>query len=88
MSKMILILGGTRSGKSAHAADLAKRINKSTVFIATATALDEEMKQRIRLHKSSRPKSWGLIEEPVELTDVLRTLKPRYGVALVDCMGL
>mgnify|MGYP001586083789 FL=1 len=88
MSKIILVLGGARSGKSAHAADLAKRINKSIVFIATAAALDEEMKQRIRLHKSSRPKSWGLIEETIELTDVLRTLKSRYAVALIDCMGL
>lgn len=88
MSKMILILGGARSGKSKHAISLAKRTNKRTVFIATATALDEEMKQRIRLHKISRPKSWGLIEEPANLSDVLRKLKSTYGVALIDCMGL
>jgi adenosyl cobinamide kinase/adenosyl cobinamide phosphate guanylyltransferase len=88
MSKMILILGGARSGKSSYAASLVKRINKKTVFIATATALDEEMKKRIRLHKISRPKSWSLIEEPVDLTNTLRKLKSRYGVVLVDCMGL
>jgi adenosylcobinamide kinase / adenosylcobinamide-phosphate guanylyltransferase len=88
MSKMILILGGARSGKSGYAANLAKKINKSTVFIATATALDGEMRERIRLHKISRPKSWSLIEEPLDLTDVLRKLRSTYGVALVDCMGL
>lgn len=88
MSKMIFILGGARSGKSAYAANLAKRINKRTVFIATATPLDEEMKERIRLHKISRPKSWGLIEESVELSAVLYRLKSTYDVALVDCIGL
>ena len=88
MSKMIFILGGARSGKSAYAANLAKRINKRTVFIATATTSDEEMKERIRLHKISRPKGWGLIEESVDLSAALCTLKSTYDVALVDCIGL
>jgi len=88
MSKMVLILGGARSGKSRYAANLAKRIGKKTVFIATAAALDEEMKERIRLHKSSRPKEWGLIEEPVDLSGVIRRLKPAYGIAIIDCAGL
>ncbi len=88
MSKMILILGGTRSGKSRHATDLAKRINKNTVFIATATALDEEMKQRIRLHKSSRPKGWSLIEEPMDPGNSILGLKPACDVAIIDCLGL
>jgi len=88
MNKIIFILGGARSGKSRYAAELAKKINRKTVFIATATALDEEMKERIRLHKISRPKSWGLIEEPVNLGDVMLKLKPEYGTALVDCLGL
>jgi len=88
MSKIIFILGGARSGKSRYAANLAKRINKRTVFIATATALDDEMKERIRLHKISRPKGWGLIEEPVDLSYVLCKLKSTYDVVLVDCMGL
>jgi adenosylcobinamide kinase/adenosylcobinamide-phosphate guanylyltransferase len=88
MSKMILILGGTRSGKSRYATDLAKRINKNTVFIATATALDEEMKQKIRLHKSSRPKGWGLIEEPMDPGNSILGLKPACDVAIIDCLGL
>lgn len=88
MSRMIFILGGARSGKSAHAVDLAKRTGKRTVFVATAGALDEEMKDKIRLHKTSRPKSWGLIEEPVDLGGALSGLKSSYGVVLIDCIGL
>jgi len=88
MSKIILVLGGARSGKSRYAADLAKSIDKKTVFIATATALDEEMKERIRLHKVSRPKNWGLIEEPLNLSKALLGLKLVYDTVLIDCMGL
>ncbi len=88
MSKIIFVLGGARSGKSRYAALLAKNAGRKTVFIATAAALDDEMKERIRLHKISRPKSWSLIEEPMDLRDVLLTLKPMYGVALIDCLGL
>jgi adenosylcobinamide kinase / adenosylcobinamide-phosphate guanylyltransferase len=88
MGKMALVLGGARSGKSRYAADLAKGVNKKTVFIATATALDEEMKERIRLHKISRPKNWGLIEEPLNLSKVLLKSKPAYDTVLIDCVGL
>ena len=88
MSKMIFVFGGARSGKSRYAAELAKKLGKNTVFIATATALDEEMKERIRLHKISRPKTWSLIEEPKNLSGVILGLKPAYSVAIIDCLGL
>ncbi|MDP2943506.1 MAG: bifunctional adenosylcobinamide kinase/adenosylcobinamide-phosphate guanylyltransferase [Candidatus Omnitrophota bacterium] len=88
MSKMTFILGGARSGKSRYAAEIAKKLGEKTVFIATATALDEEMKERIRLHKISRPKSWSLIEEPLNLSKVLLKSKPSYDTALIDCVGL
>jgi adenosylcobinamide kinase/adenosylcobinamide-phosphate guanylyltransferase len=88
MSKMIFVLGGARSGKSRYATQIAKRIDKKTVFIATATALDGEMKERIRLHKISRPKNWGLIEEPLNLGKVLLKSKPAYDTVLIDCVGL
>ncbi len=88
MSKITFILGGARSGKSRYAVEAAKEQGKKTVFIATATALDEEMKKRIRLHKISRPKGWSLIEEPMNLSGVILGLKPRYDVAIIDCMGL
>jgi adenosylcobinamide kinase/adenosylcobinamide-phosphate guanylyltransferase len=88
MSRLIFVIGGARSGKSRYASDMAKSEGKKTVFIATAAALDDEMKERIRLHKLSRPKGWGLIEEPVNLSRTLLGLKPACGVAIIDCVGL
>ncbi len=88
MSKMIFVFGGARSGKSRYAVEAAKKHGKKIVFIATASALDEEMKERIRLHKLSRPKGWGLIEEPVNLNSAVLGLEPIYDVAIIDCVGL
>lgn len=88
MSKIMFVFGGARSGKSRYAVEAAKKYGKKIVFIATATALDEEMKNRIRLHRISRPKSWGLIEEPVGLSDAMLKVKPAYDAAIIDCVGL
>jgi len=88
MKKFVFILGGARSGKSRYAVDLAKKNKGKTVFIATAACLDAEMKERIRLHKISRPSSWKVIEEPKDISSVLCTLGKPYSTALVDCLGL
>ena len=88
MSKITFILGGARSGKSRYAEEIAKKHGKKTVFIATAAALDEEMKERIRLHKISRPKEWATIETPINLSGVIAGMKPIYGTAIIDCVGL
>ena len=85
---MIFVFGGARSGKSRYAVEAARRYGKKSVFIATAAALDDEMRERIRLHKISRPKGWGLIEEPMNLSDAVLGLKAIYDVAIIDCVGL
>lgn len=88
MKKLILILGGARSGKSSYAVELAKKFKKKVAFIATAVPSDEEMKKRIGLHKSSRPKQWKLIEEGKDISPILPVLKDKYEVVLIDCLGL
>jgi adenosylcobinamide kinase/adenosylcobinamide-phosphate guanylyltransferase len=88
MKKLILILGGARSGKSSYAVELAKEFKKKVVFIATATSSDEEMAKRIALHRDSRPKQWELIEEGKDLVSILPALKDKYEVVLIDCLGL
>ncbi len=55
MAKIILILGGARSGKSTYAIELARKDKKKVAFIATCQALDKEMAERIKLHKKTRP---------------------------------
>ena len=88
MKKLILVLGGARSGKSSYAVELAKRLKKKVAFIATATSPDNEMKKRIKLHKISRPKQWKLIEEGKNIDSILPKLKSKYEVVLIDCLGL
>ncbi len=88
MKKLILVLGGARSGKSSYAVELAKEFKKKVVFIATATSSDEEMAKRIALHRNSRPKQWKLVEEGRDISAILPALKDRYEVVLIDCLGL
>jgi len=88
MGKLILILGGSRSGKSKYAVSLAKRYKSKVVFIATAIPKDTEMKRRIKLHKLYRPKHWELIEESNDINRVLSRLGAKIDVALIDCLGL
>ena len=85
-----LILGGIRSGKSSLAERLVSEQPDPVVYVATATAGDGEMSERIRRHQRRRPASWGLVEEPVELGSLLNrqaTLSPPPCV-LIDCMSL
>ncbi|MEK7868063.1 MAG: bifunctional adenosylcobinamide kinase/adenosylcobinamide-phosphate guanylyltransferase [Candidatus Omnitrophota bacterium] len=88
MKKVILILGGARSGKSGYAVRLAKKFSKRVVFIATATSPDEEMKERIKMHKSLRPRQWKVIEEGKDFSAILSKLKGKCEVVLIDCLGL
>lgn len=88
MKKLILILGGARSGKSSYAVELAKKFKRKVAFIATSTSFDEEMAKRIKLHKSSRPRQWKLIEEGKNIGQILPAIKDKYEIVLIDCLGL
>jgi len=85
--KILLLGGGVRSGKSAFALDLARRLGKNRAFIATATALDDEMKSRIERHRHERRDEFTTIEEPIDLAAALDALSG-YDVAVVDCLTL
>jgi adenosylcobinamide kinase/adenosylcobinamide-phosphate guanylyltransferase len=84
---LVLLLGGARSGKSKLALDLAERAGAPVVFIATGTAGDEEMAERIAAHKKERPEDWTTIEEPLELERALTSV-PAGTTAIVDCLTL
>ena len=83
-----LILGGVRSGKSRLAERLAHDSGRQVVYVATATAGDEEMRRRIDAHRKRRPADWILIEEPLELGRVLRDQAGPQRCLLVDCLTL
>jgi len=86
--QLILILGGARSAKSAFAERLALRSGRSVAFIATATASDDEMRERIEHHRASRPASWSTIEEPYNLPDAINRAAKQADVLLLDCMTI
>lgn len=83
-----LILGGARSGKSRLAEQRALESELEVVYIATATVDDDEMRQRVDLHRQTRPEHWQLIEEPIELSQCLQQNAAAGRCLLVDCLTL
>jgi len=87
-NKIIFIIGGARSGKSSFALNEASKIKGQKAYIATAEALDSEMKERIEEHKKNRGDTWDTYEEPIKISTVLSDIKDRYSVIVVDCLTL
>jgi len=85
-----LVGGGARSGKSAHALALARRLGARRVFVATARAYDDDMRARIARHVADRGGDFRTIEEPLALPERLAELAGTAGadVVLVDCLTL
>lgn len=81
-----LVLGGARSGKSRIAQELASASLLPVVYIATATALDEEMARRIEHHQHNRPSDWHLRECPLDLSAALQEETQQPQTILVDCL--
>ncbi|GGG79963.1 bifunctional adenosylcobinamide kinase/adenosylcobinamide-phosphate guanylyltransferase [Paenibacillus radicis (ex Gao et al. 2016)] len=99
----ILVTGGARSGKSSFAEQLAARLGRRGIYIATSRVWDEEMAERIERHKRDRNSTgfeWQTIEEPLELAQTLQQLtraaesaslsldEAERPVVLVDCLTL
>jgi len=89
MAEIILITGGARSGKSSLAETKAKELGSKVVYIATAIAFDEGMKDRISKHKASRPNSWATIELYKNFSDLEKNQDfIESDLILLDCMTL
>ena len=84
-----LITGGCRSGKSQYALKIASKLSGSKVFIATAEARDNEMRNRIKKHQKERGPEWLTVEEPLNLSNVLREEEKRQTkIIVLDCITL
>ncbi|MFC1596236.1 bifunctional adenosylcobinamide kinase/adenosylcobinamide-phosphate guanylyltransferase [Candidatus Margulisiibacteriota bacterium] len=91
--KTTFILGGARSGKSTYAVDLANKLESGirepkTAFVATCSYFDEEMKERISLHRKERPEHWETFEEFYDLAALLENIADRFDVVIIDCLTL
>ncbi|UCD07966.1 MAG: bifunctional adenosylcobinamide kinase/adenosylcobinamide-phosphate guanylyltransferase [Dehalococcoidales bacterium] len=84
----ILITGGARSGKSSYAQTLAEKSGEKVLFVATAEARDDEMRQRIETHKANRPDSWTTLESPTDVGRNIRENLEDNKIVLLDCITL
>lgn len=84
----ILVVGGQRSGKSRFAEDLVLRSGRRPVYIATGAARDEEMTERIALHRARRGSEWTTVEAPLDLAGALAQTAGEGVAVLVDCLTL
>lgn len=82
-----MLLGGARSGKSNHAEALATRHAAPWTYIATAQAYDDEMAERIALHRGRRGTDWETVDAPLDLVAALEAV-PEGKPVLVDCLTL
>jgi len=91
-----LILGGQKSGKTARAESLAaawldQSAEHRAVYIATAQAWDEEMRDRIARHQRQRAERvprMETVEEPVELAHAIGQHSRADTLIVVDCLTL
>jgi adenosylcobinamide kinase/adenosylcobinamide-phosphate guanylyltransferase len=81
-----LVLGGARSGKSRWALDQGAAWQGRRLFVATATAGDDEMRERLARHRAERGSAWDTIEEPLALGETLARESLERTLVLVDCL--
>lgn len=84
----VLILGGARSGKTGLGERMAMRAGAKPAYLATAEALDGEMRDRVEMHQRQRQGRFATIEEPLELTREIVKAARSHDVILVDCLTL
>jgi adenosylcobinamide kinase / adenosylcobinamide-phosphate guanylyltransferase len=88
MGRLVLILGGARSGKSTAAERMALDLGgQHVLYIATAQAFDDEMRERIAAHRRSRPSGWQTLETPLALVERLQGIELPT-VVVLDCITL
>ena len=88
MSKVILVTGGARSGKSNFAEKLCKERNNNTAYIATSIPFDDEMKDRVRKHKESRPQNWKTYEIYKDIYTIIDDISKEHKTVILDCVTL
>ena len=85
---LTMITGGARSGKSTYGEHLFGHHSEPVLYVATALSRDKEMEQRIRDHRSQRPKHWHTLEAYRDFSNVLPQYKGKVSGVIVDCITL
>ena len=90
MGRLVLVVGGARSGKSKYAVSRAAEEAPSgrVAFVATAIPSDEEMRLRVEKHRRARPEGWETFEEPLHPDRLALDLVRRFEAVVLDCLTL
>ena len=86
--QIILVTGAARSGKSEWAETLAKKKDKSVIYIATALvdSTDREWLARISIHQQRRPAHWQTLCVPKKLAQTINHTSAS-NCLLIDSLG-
>jgi len=84
MASLVFLTGGCRSGKSDLAVQLAEQHGGTVAMLVPCIPADDEMKERIALHRSRRPANWPVYEEAVDPGLLLGRLQE--DVIVFDCL--
>ncbi|KUO49757.1 MAG: hypothetical protein APF76_00480 [Desulfitibacter sp. BRH_c19] len=91
MSRIVMVIGGSSSGKSVFAEEIVHRLQNTqscpVTYVATGTIWDDEFAKRVEKHKIRRPKNWGIIEEPRNLHQALVNKVDEEELFLIDGIG-
>lgn len=88
MGQIILVTGGSRSGKSHFALEKAESTSEKRLFLATCPVVDKELTDRVQRHKNERiGRGWTTVEEELDIASILRNIDEAE-VVLIDCLTL
>jgi adenosylcobinamide kinase/adenosylcobinamide-phosphate guanylyltransferase len=88
LKKIVLLLGGARSGKSQYALEYARNNATHVLFVATATAGDEDMHLRIERHKQDRPPGWHTLEAATNVGTRIEENAGDAQLVIIDCITM
>lgn len=88
LPRLTLVLGGARSGKSKYAEEMIGETPPPWLYLATAEALDDEMRERIEHHRSRRDTRWRTLDAPHDLANALAKAGGDGCPILIDCLTL
>ena len=88
MEHLLLVTGGTRSGKSRYAVERASLWGSRVLYVATCQPADDEMRQRVRRHQAERPSTWITLEPGCDVLSTIQAQGPSADGILLDCLTL
>ncbi len=80
------VIGGARSGKTHFAINEAKKYPKKRIYMATGLPIDEEMREKIRIHREERGDDFETWEEPIHVPSLVKQLTSDVNVVVFDCL--